>query len=138
MKSRLAIFVVPTSALLLFLVVERLPEADPNVEQSQAAAQSAEEAGRDKGTKPWKRKQKVIVSPLRGPREDHEQDTGDRANQHEEKDRRAVQPELHGALDGNGNHRLRIENPYDSFAWPGRRWAGRVWAGLDGQLGIGH
>src|SRR5580693_3901118 len=38
--------------LLMFVVVEGFPEADPDIEQSQAAAQAAKKAGGDEGTKP--------------------------------------------------------------------------------------
>ena len=112
-------------ALLVFVVVEGFPEADPDVEQSQAAAQPTEEAGRDESTKPGKRQQKIIVGPLGGPGQDHEQHAGDRANQHEKEDGGAVQPELHTGVDGSGNDGLRVEDPDDGFARPGRRLAGR-------------
>src|ERR1700693_1908912 len=87
MKSCLTKFNANTSALLGLVVVQRFPEADPDIEQSQAAAQSTEEASRDEGTKPGKREQQIVVGPLGGPGQDHEQHAGDRANQHEKKDR---------------------------------------------------
>jgi|ERR1700722_111748 len=87
-----------TSMLLLMIViiviVEGFPEADPDVEQAQAAAQAAEEAGGDQGTEPGIRKQKIVVSPFRGPGKDDEKNSGNSADQDEQKNRGAVQPEL--------------------------------------------
>ena len=55
------------SGLLLFVVVQRLPEADPDIEQAQAAADAAEEAVGDDAAQAGKREQQVVVGPLRGP-----------------------------------------------------------------------
>ena len=123
---------------MLFVVVERFPKANPNVEQSQAAAQSTEEAGRDQCTKPRKRKQKIIIGPLRGPRKNHKQHAGDRADQHEKKDGGAVHPELQATLRGTNDLRLRVEYSNNGFVRPRLRSARYVGAGFDGQFGIGH
>jgi len=59
--------------LLLFVVVERLPEADPDIEQSQAAAETSEEPVIHHGAQAGIREQEVVVGPLRRPGEDDEQ-----------------------------------------------------------------
>src|ERR1700726_2781564 len=124
MKSCLTKF--QYSALLLFVVVEGFPKADPDVEQTQAPAQSTKEAGRNEGTKPGKREQQIVVGPLGGPGQDHEQHPGDRADQNEKKDGGAVHPELQTAVGRSGNPGLR----------PGL--AGRGWTGFNRQLGVAH
>jgi len=80
--------------LLTIVIVKGFPEADPNIEQTQAAAQAAKESGWDQGTKPGIGKQKIVVGPLRGPGQNHEQDSGDGADEDEQEDRGAMQPEL--------------------------------------------
>ena len=49
----------------MLVVVERLPETDPDVEQAQAAAQTTEEAIGHYRAKHRKRQRQVVVSPLR-------------------------------------------------------------------------
>jgi hypothetical protein len=78
--------------LLVIVIVEGFPEADPDVEQAHAAAQAAKETGGYQGTKPGISKKKIVVGPFRGPRQNQKEDAGDGANQHEEEDRGAVQP----------------------------------------------
>src|ERR1700675_1159604 len=73
-----------SSASLMFVVVEGFPEADPYIEQSQAAAHAAKKTGGDHGAKPGIREQQIIVGPFRSPGQDHEQDTGNSADEHEQ------------------------------------------------------
>ena len=78
----------------MIVVVEGFPEADPDVEQTQAAAQPAKKPGRNQSTKPGIGKQNIVVGPLRGPGEDQEQNSGDSADEHEKEDGSAMEPEL--------------------------------------------
>jgi hypothetical protein len=123
----------------VFVVVEGLPEADPDIEYSQAAAQAAKKASGDEGTKPGEREQKIIVGPLGCPGQDHEQDAGDGADQYEKKDGGSVQPELQAVVGlWSGVRRRRVEECGTGLAGRGlgRR---RSRAVLDGELGIsGH
>src|ERR1700675_2956298 len=116
----------------MVVIVEGFPEANPDVEQTQAAAQATKKTGGDQGTKPGKGKEKIIVCPLGGPGQDQEQDAGNGANQHEEKDGGAVQPELRATLDVRRGISTRlVENP---CAVIGRRRVGLVrhdWSVLD-------
>ena len=70
------------SALLLLaiVIVEGFPEADPDVEQPQAAAQPAKKTGGDESTQPGIGEKKIIVGPLRRPGQDQKQDAGDGAD----------------------------------------------------------
>jgi hypothetical protein len=74
----------------MFVVMEGFPEADPDIEYSQAAAYATKKTGGDKGTKPGIGEKKIIIGPLRGPRQDHEQDAGNGANEYEEENRGPV------------------------------------------------
>ena len=58
--------------LVVFVVVQGFPEADPDVEQSQAAAQSAKESGGDKSSKPGEQEQKIVVCPFGRPGQNYE------------------------------------------------------------------
>jgi len=124
----------------VFVVVEGFPEADPDVEQSQAAAQTAKEAGGDEGTEPGKREQKIIVGPLGGPGQDHEQDTGDGADQHKKEDGGTVQPELHTTVgQEDWGWRRWVEERGAGVRLSGRGWGSRDGAFFDRQIGIeGH
>jgi hypothetical protein len=82
---------------LVFVVVERLPEANPNIEQAQAATKTTKEAVRDYGAKSGKREQEVIIGPLGGPRENDEQNSSYGTDQNKKKNRRTMHPDLQGA-----------------------------------------
>jgi hypothetical protein len=124
--------------LLLFVVVERLPETDPDIEQAQAAAQAAEEAVGDHITEGRKREQQIVVGPLRSPRKNDQQDSRHRTDQDEKKDGGAMHPDLQEAVSRAG------------FGWERRaekRGArisrrGRGLGGTDGsagkRCGVGH
>ena len=120
-----------------FVVVQSLPEADPDVQQSQAAAQTAEEAAGDEGAKVGKHEQERVVSPFRRPRQNDKQHSSDRADQDKQKDGDPVQPELKPSVFlAEGKPRIK-----DRGVSSGRlRWAGRgrivslVFAGI----GLGH
>jgi len=83
--------------LLLLVVVERLPETNPYVEQAQPTADAAEEAVGDDGSQAGKRKQQVVVGPLRSPRKNDQQNSCNRTDQDKEKDRDAMHPKLNAA-----------------------------------------
>ena len=82
------------STLGLFLVMGRLPETDPYVEQSQSAAHAANKTIGDKGSQCWKHNQKSVIDPLGCPGKNNQQHTGNRTHQYKKKNRRAVQPLL--------------------------------------------
>src|ERR1700674_515831 len=84
--------------LLVFVVVKSLPEADPDVQQSQAAAKTTEEATGDEGAEVGKHEQQRVVSPFRGPRQDDKQHSSDRTDQDKQKDGNTVQPELNASV----------------------------------------
>jgi len=85
----------PHSAMLLvFVVMKSFPEAYPNIEQPQTTAKTTEETCRNKSAQPGEPKQKIIVGPLVRPGQDHEQNSGDRADQYEKEDGAAMQPQL--------------------------------------------
>ena len=65
----------------MFVVVEGLPETDPDIEQAQTAADATEEAVGNDSAKRRKREQQVVVSPLGSPRQNDEQDSGDGTDQ---------------------------------------------------------
>jgi hypothetical protein len=124
--------------LLLFVVVERLPEADPDIEQSKAAAETSEEPVIHHRAQAGIREQEVVVSPLRRPREDDEQYASHCTNQDKEKDRNAVHPELDGVRAGRRSQFFwRIENCRGPLGLrPGRF---RQLAGRTGEKrGVGH
>jgi hypothetical protein len=56
-----------TSGLLLFVVVNRLPESDPDVEPSQTAANAADKAAGYKGPQPGISQQQMVIRPLGPP-----------------------------------------------------------------------
>jgi hypothetical protein len=82
---------------MLFVVVQCLPESDPDVQQAQPAADTAEEPVCNNRTQGRKREQQVVVSPLRRPRKNDQQNPRHRADQYKQKDRDAVHPELNAA-----------------------------------------
>jgi hypothetical protein len=90
-RSLLAVY---RAALLVFVVVESFPEADPDIEQSQAAAQSTKKSGGDENAQPGIGEKKIIIRPLGRPRQNYEQHACHRADQYEKKDGGAVQPQL--------------------------------------------
>jgi hypothetical protein len=61
---------------MYFVVVEGLPETNPDVEQAQAAADAAEKSVVYDGAERRERKQEIVVGPLRGPRKNDEQHPG--------------------------------------------------------------
>lgn len=87
----------------MVVVMQSFPEADPDVEQSQAAAQSSKKSGGDDGTQPRERQKKIIVGPLRHPGQNYEQNSSHGADQHEKKHRGTMQPRLHAV--GSGDFR---------------------------------
>src|SRR5580704_8734191 len=87
----------PGRALLMLVVVERLPETNPNIEQAQAAAKATEKTVGDHGTQSGEREQEVIIGPLRSPRKNDEQDTSNGTHQNKKKNRGAMHPDLQSA-----------------------------------------
>jgi len=125
--------------LLVIVIVKGFPETYPNIEQTQAAAQAAKEASGDERAKPGKREQKIIVGPLRGPGQDHEQDAGDGTNQYEKEYGSPVQPELQATAGLRcGVRGRRVEEGCGGLAMRGRRLGrSRDGAAFDRQLRIG-
>jgi hypothetical protein len=80
------------SVWLVFVVVQRLPKADPDIQQSEAAAQAAEKAICDQGAETGVGEQQVIVGPFGRPRQDDEQNAGYGADQNKEEDGDPVKP----------------------------------------------
>ena len=78
----------------MIVIVEGFPEADPDVEQTQAATQAAKKTGRDQSAKPGISEQKIVVGPLGRPGQNQEQHAGNGANEDKKKDGSAMQPEL--------------------------------------------
>src|SRR5579862_1729867 len=83
---------------MLFVVVERFPETDPDIQQAKAAANAAEKAVGNYGAERRKRKQEVVVSPLRSPRQNDQQNSSDGADQNKKKDGNAVHPDFDGIV----------------------------------------
>src|SRR3954447_9330416 len=63
-------------ALLIFVIVQRLPETDPDIEQTQAAAQAPEKTVVHNRAQGGKRQQQVVVGPLRCPRQNNQEHSG--------------------------------------------------------------
>jgi len=74
------------------VIVQRLPEANPDIEQAEAAANAAKETVIHHAAERRERHQEIIVSPSGSPGQNDEQYTGDRANQHKKEDGDAMQP----------------------------------------------
>src|SRR5215467_6900791 len=79
---------------MLLVIMQRLPETDPDVEQTQAAAKPTKEAAGHDRTKARERQQKVVIGPLRSPGKDDEQHPSHRANQDKQENGNTVLPEL--------------------------------------------
>src|SRR5260370_40345692 len=73
-----------TSASLVFVVVQRFPKADPDIQQSEAAAQATEKAGCDQRAETGGGEQQVGVSPCGRAGQNDERNTGDDADQAQE------------------------------------------------------
>jgi len=81
-----------TSACLVFVVVQRLPKADPDIQQSEAAAQATEKAICDQSAETGVGEQQIVIGPFGRPRQNDEQNTGHGAYQDKEEDRGPVKP----------------------------------------------
>lgn len=80
--------------LLQLVIMQRFPEANPDVEQPKAGADTPKEAARNQGAEGGERQQEVVVGPLGSPRKDDQENARHGADQHEKKNRNAVHPEL--------------------------------------------
>jgi len=67
----------------MFVVVEGLPKADPDVEQAEATTEAANEAGGHQRAQPRVGEQKIVVGPLGSPGKDNEQDSSYGADEDE-------------------------------------------------------
>jgi predicted lipid-binding transport protein (Tim44 family) len=123
--------------LLVFVVVKSLPEADPDVQQSQAAAKTAEEAAGDEGAKVGKHEQQRVVSPFRRPGQDDKQYSSDGTDQDKQKDGNTVQPELKSSVFlAEGKRRIEDRGVSSgSLPWAGR---GRIGSPVFAGIGLGH
>jgi hypothetical protein len=82
------------------VVVYCLPESDPDIENAQTAANSANEATGKDVTQTGVGKKKVVVGPLRPPGHDYQEDADARAQEYKEQYRNAVQPERDARIVG--------------------------------------
>src|ERR1700693_572253 len=98
LRTRISPFPPTRRRLLMLVVVERLPETNPNIEQSQTAAEATEETIGHHGAESGKRKQQIVISPFRGPRKNDEQPARHRTDQNKKKHRNAMHPDLHRAM----------------------------------------
>ena len=78
----------------MLVVVECLPETDPDVEQSQPAAETAEKSVSYDGAQCREGKQQVVVRPLGRPGQNDQQHPCHGADQDKQKDGRPVHPQL--------------------------------------------
>ena len=78
----------------VLVVVYGFPEADPDVENSQSAAQAAEKSAGDCGPQVGETLEKIVVGPFRPPGQQDQQDTGSCADKDEGQNRDAVQPQV--------------------------------------------
>src|SRR5579864_6174752 len=69
---------------LVFMIVNRFGEADPDVEQPEPAAEPAEKAVGDQGPQIGITQQEGVVGPLGGPGKDYQQYSGSSTNEHEQ------------------------------------------------------
>jgi hypothetical protein len=119
--------------------MEGFPEADPDVEQTQTAAQATKKSGGDQSSKPGIGKQKVVVGPLGSPRQNQQQNPGHGTNQHEKEDGRAMQPKLHAAVRLRRQAgRWRVEQGRAGVSLRCCGLRGRGWPILDRSLRISH
>jgi hypothetical protein len=84
--------------LLGFVVVQRLPKTDPDVEQSEAAADATKESVRDHRAELGIREQEIVIGPFGCPGQDDQKDARDGADQYKKKNRGAMEPELNAAI----------------------------------------
>ena len=101
------------------MIVKRFPKTDPDIEQAEAAAKSAEKAAGHGIAQPGELEQDVVVGPLGRPRKDNEQNPGNRADQNEEENGSAVQPELQALMGGFRVNRGRFEKCGARVRWRG-------------------
>jgi len=74
--------------------VNCFPKSDPDIEQSQAAAQAANKTVGNKGPQSGRTEQKVVVRPFRPPGQDQEKNSHGGANKYQQQNQNAVQPKL--------------------------------------------
>src|SRR5712692_5809424 len=87
-----------TSGPHLLVVVDRFPESNPDVEYSQAAAQTPDKTVCHECPQSRTSKQQVVVSPFRSPRQDDEKHSGDRAEKYEHQYDDAMKPQLSAGI----------------------------------------
>jgi hypothetical protein len=78
--------------VFIFVVVDRFGKADPDVQQTESAAQSSEEPVGDQSAQSRIAQEQEIVGPLRRPRHDHQQHAGGRADEDKQQDQQSVCP----------------------------------------------
>ena len=74
------------------------PESDPDIKQSQAAAQAAHKTVGDECAKSGRAEQKMVVGPLRPPGQDDQKNPYRGAEKNEQQYQDPVQPELKAGL----------------------------------------
>ena len=95
-----------------FFVVEVncFPESDPDIKQSQAAAQAAHKTVGDECAKSGRAEQKMVVGPLRPPGQDDQKNPYRGAEKNEQQYQDPVQPELKAASEARTRKFCRRKN----------------------------
>ena len=78
----------------VFVIVDRFGEADPDVEQTQSAAQPAKKTVGHDGAQIGITQQEGVVGPLRGPGQNDQQHARGRTDKYEQQDQQTVNPDL--------------------------------------------
>src|SRR3989442_13164293 len=87
-----------TSGPLLLVVVDRFPKSNPNIEQPQAAAQTADKTVCHERSQSRISKQQVVVSPFRPPGQDDQKHSSDRAEKYKHHYDDPMKPEVGAAM----------------------------------------
>src|SRR5579863_840309 len=96
-----------SSGVLPFVVVDRFPESNPNVQHTQTAANSAHKSVGDKCPQRRIHQQQTIVGPLRPPGKNNQQHTDDGTDEYKQQYRDPMQPEVE----------MRSRNRYAVSGW---------------------
>src|ERR1019366_2015748 len=85
----------PTTVSFLS-ILNRLPKSDPHIEHAQASRNAAREAAGYYGAKRGVREEQRVVGPLGAPGQNHKHHPKRRAQEHEQKDSDAAEPQTRG------------------------------------------
>ena len=76
----------------MFVVVERLPETNPDIEQAQAAAQPPDKTVGNECPQAGPAQEQSVVRPFRPPGQDEQQHAHGRTKKHQDQDSYTMQP----------------------------------------------